>query len=44
MLIIEVHPNPEKALSDSEQQLTPESFEVLMNRIKALANALGRSA
>ncbi len=44
MLIIEVHPNPEKALSDAEQQLTPESFEVLMNRIKALANALGRSA
>ncbi|MFP3163808.1 MAG: 3-deoxy-7-phosphoheptulonate synthase [Acidianus hospitalis] len=44
MLIIEVHPNPEKALSDSEQQLTPESFEVLMNRVKALANALGRSA
>ncbi|MCI2413815.1 MAG: 3-deoxy-7-phosphoheptulonate synthase [Candidatus Aramenus sp.] len=44
MLLIEVHPNPEKALSDSEQQLTPESFEVLMNRIKALASALGRSA
>ncbi|AWR97647.1 3-deoxy-7-phosphoheptulonate synthase [Acidianus sulfidivorans JP7] len=43
MLLIEVHPHPEKALSDSEQQLTPESFEVLMNRIKALASALGRS-
>ena len=43
MLLIEVHPNPEKALSDSEQQLTPESFELLMNRIKALANALGRT-
>jgi 3-deoxy-7-phosphoheptulonate synthase len=44
MLLIEVHPHPEKALSDSEQQLTPESFEVLMNRIKALTNALGRTA
>ncbi|BAB67380.1 3-deoxy-7-phosphoheptulonate synthase [Sulfurisphaera tokodaii] len=44
MLLIEVHPHPEKALSDSEQQLTPESFEVLMNRIRALANALGRTA
>lgn len=44
MLLIEVHPNPEKALSDSEQQLTPESFELLMNRIRALANALGRTA
>ena len=43
MLLIEVHPHPEKALSDSEQQLTPESFEVLMNRIKALAQALGRT-
>ncbi|MEM3856023.1 MAG: 3-deoxy-7-phosphoheptulonate synthase [Saccharolobus sp.] len=44
MLLIEVHPTPEKALSDSEQQLTLESFEVLMNRIKALAKALGRDA
>lgn len=44
MLLIEVHPHPEKALSDSEQQLTPESFELLMNRIKALANAIGRTA
>lgn len=44
MLLIEVHPNPEKALSDAEQQLTPESFGVLMDRIKALASALGRSA
>ncbi|MEM0263348.1 MAG: 3-deoxy-7-phosphoheptulonate synthase [Saccharolobus sp.] len=44
MLLIEVHPTPEKALSDSEQQLTLESFEVLMNRIKALAKALGREA
>ncbi len=42
MLLIEVHPEPEKALSDSEQQLTIESFEVLMNRIKSLAQALGR--
>ncbi|QXJ33427.1 3-deoxy-7-phosphoheptulonate synthase [Saccharolobus shibatae] len=44
MLLIEVHPRPEKALSDSEQQLTPESFEVLMDRIRALARALGRDA
>ncbi|EZQ06960.1 MULTISPECIES: 3-deoxy-7-phosphoheptulonate synthase [Acidianus] len=43
MLLIEVHPNPEKALSDSEQQLTPESFALLMERIKALASAIGRS-
>ncbi len=43
MLIIEVHPNPEKALSDSEQQLTFEGFEKLMERLRALATALGRS-
>ncbi|MGB9758550.1 MAG: 3-deoxy-7-phosphoheptulonate synthase [Thermoproteota archaeon] len=42
MLLIEVHPNPEKALSDSEQQLTPNSFALLMERIKALASVLGR--
>jgi 3-deoxy-7-phosphoheptulonate synthase len=43
MLLIEVHPQPEKALSDSEQQLTPESFTLLMNRLRELAKALGRS-
>ena len=44
MLLVEVHPRPEVALSDSEQQLTPESFELLMERVKALASVLGRSA
>ncbi|MBO3801622.1 MAG: 3-deoxy-7-phosphoheptulonate synthase [Thermoproteota archaeon] len=42
MLLVEVHPNPEKALSDSEQQLTLSSFALLMERIKALASVLGR--
>ncbi len=44
MLLVEVHPRPEKALSDPEQQLTPDSFSLLMERIKALAGALGRKA
>jgi len=44
MLLIEVHPRPEVALSDSEQQLTPDSFHLLMERIRALSHALGRSA
>ncbi|QKQ99469.1 3-deoxy-7-phosphoheptulonate synthase [Metallosphaera tengchongensis] len=44
MILIEVHPKPEVALSDSEQQLTPDSFQLLMERIKALASVLGRSA
>ncbi len=34
-LIIEVHPNPPEALSDSKQQLTPEQFEKMMGKIKA---------
>lgn len=29
-LMVEVHPNPKKALSDSEQALTPEQFKKLM--------------
>ncbi|MEM3776994.1 MAG: 3-deoxy-7-phosphoheptulonate synthase, partial [Metallosphaera sp.] len=44
MLLIEVHPKPEVALSDSEQQLTPESFSLLMERVRGLASVLGRSA
>ncbi|MEM0249142.1 MAG: 3-deoxy-7-phosphoheptulonate synthase, partial [Ignisphaera sp.] len=43
MLIIEVHLSPEKALSDNEQQLTIEMFEKLMTRLKAVAEAVGRS-
>lgn len=42
MLIIEVHPNPEKALSDAEQQLTFSNFENLMKKLKELARAIGR--
>ena len=42
MLEIEVHPNPEKALSDTEQQLTIEEFADLMDRIKAVAKSIGR--
>lgn len=41
-LIIEVHPNPEKALSDGPQQLTPENFGWLMADLMPLAAALGR--
>ena len=41
-LFIEVHPEPEKALSDSEQQLTPDQFRELMQKIRRLAEVLGR--
>jgi 3-deoxy-7-phosphoheptulonate synthase len=43
MLLIEVHNNPEKALSDSEQQLTVKEFEKLMERLKLIAEAVGRT-
>jgi 3-deoxy-7-phosphoheptulonate synthase len=38
-----VHNNPEKALSDSEQQLTVKEFEKLMERLKLIAEAVGRT-
>ncbi len=41
-LIIEVHPEPDKALSDGPQQLTPQHFTQLMSEITPLAGALGR--
>ncbi len=41
--IIEVHPNPEEALSDAQQQLLPEEFEKLMENIKPIIKAVGRT-
>ena len=41
-VIIEVHPNPEKALKDGAQSLLPESFDKLMHDIAPIAAAVGR--
>ena len=41
-LIIEVHPHPEKALSDGHQSLTPEEFHALMRQVAVIAGAIGR--
>jgi 3-deoxy-7-phosphoheptulonate synthase len=41
-LMIEVHPNPAKALSDGPQSLTPERFERLMQELSVIGKALGR--
>ena len=35
-LLIEVHPDPRHALSDSQQQLTPEAFDDLARSVRAL--------
>ena len=41
-LIIEVHPNPDHALSDGAQSLTPANFAKLMDRARILGEALDR--
>ncbi len=41
-LIIEVHPNPDQALSDGVQSLTLANFEKLMGKVRTLAEAMGR--
>jgi 3-deoxy-7-phosphoheptulonate synthase len=41
-LLIEVHTNPEEALSDGEQSLKPDEFKKLMKELKPIAAAVGR--
>lgn len=41
-LIIEVHTNPEEAMSDGEQSLKPGQFEMLMEELKPVAVSVGR--
>lgn len=41
-LIVEVHPNPDEALSDGGQSLKPERFAELVMQVKAIAEAVGR--
>ena len=41
-LIIEVHPNPDHALSDGAQSLTFQSFERMMRQVSAVGEAIGR--
>ena len=41
-IIIEVHVNPEEALSDKEQALTPEGFGALMEKIRPLHEFVSR--
>jgi 3-deoxy-7-phosphoheptulonate synthase len=42
-LIVEVHPNPDHALSDGAQSLTFENFAAVMPRLAGVAQAVGRS-
>jgi 3-deoxy-7-phosphoheptulonate synthase len=42
-LLIEVHDNPDKALSDGAQSLYPHQFETLMGELRVIAPVVGRS-
>ena len=42
-LLVEVHPNPERAMSDGGQSLYPEQFNKMMREVAAIAEVIGRS-
>jgi len=42
-LIIEVHDDPDKALSDGAQSLFPQQFHELMDQLRIIAPAVGRT-
>ena len=41
-LLVEVHPTPDRALSDGAQSLYPEQFERVMRETRLIAEAIGR--
>ncbi|NQT47206.1 MAG: 3-deoxy-7-phosphoheptulonate synthase [Candidatus Omnitrophica bacterium] len=41
-LMVEVHPNPEEALSDGSQSLYPDKFDGMMKELSSVATAVGR--
>ena len=42
-ILVEVHPNPERALSDGAQSLYPEQFAQLVGELRTIAAAIGRT-
>ncbi|HEX5435990.1 MAG TPA: 3-deoxy-7-phosphoheptulonate synthase [Gemmatimonadaceae bacterium] len=42
-VLVEVHPNPERALSDGAQSLYPAQFAQLVRELRAIAGAIGRT-
>ena len=42
-ILVEVHPQPDRALSDGGQSLYPDQFAGLVKELRAIANAIGRS-
>src|SRR3954467_11062514 len=43
-LLVEVHPDPDRAVSDGAQTLRPDQFAKMMTEVKAIAIAIGRNA
>jgi 3-deoxy-7-phosphoheptulonate synthase len=43
-LLVEVHPDPDHALSDGAQTLRPDQFAEMMQQVRAIAHAIGRTA
>ncbi len=43
-LIVEVHAEPDKAMSDGRQSLKPERFKAMMEQVRRVAEAVGRTA
>jgi 3-deoxy-7-phosphoheptulonate synthase len=41
-LLVEVHPHPDRALSDGAQSLYPEQFERMMKEVRLIAEVIGR--
>jgi 3-deoxy-D-manno-octulosonic acid (KDO) 8-phosphate synthase len=41
-IIVEVHPDPDRAASDGAQSLTCENFAALLPQLSAIAAAIGR--
>jgi 3-deoxy-7-phosphoheptulonate synthase len=42
-ILVEMHPEPERALSDGAQSLYPDQFKALMDELRGVATAIGRS-
>ena len=42
-LLVEIHPDPDRALSDGAQSMRPDQFEELMRQLHAIALAVGRT-
>jgi 3-deoxy-7-phosphoheptulonate synthase len=42
-ILVEMHPEPDRALSDGAQSLYPEQFAALMKELRCVATAIGRN-